>query len=292
MRSSPADYELLSPGSLQSVLTLLQREPGQWTPIAGGTEIMVLFSAGKLSAHKLVNIANLPELCAITETEDTLSIGAGCTYTQLRKSAAVGRHFPMLARAASWTGSIANQNRGTLGGNLVNASPAADSPPALLAYDAEVELISVRGGRRLPYSKFHLGYKRTALAADELLLAIHLPKRRDKYFSYTRKVGARNAQAISKVCVAAVGLLADGRVSDVRIGMGSVAPVPMRLIATEQCLAGQTLDDSAIAKAKLALEGEIAPIDDIRSVAVYRTQVAKNLLEEFLRGLAASEAQP
>ncbi len=126
--------------------------------------------------------------------------------------------------AARWTGGIANQNRGTIGGNIVNASPAADSLPALLVYEAELILVSVRGERRLPYAGFHTGYKKTQLAADELIQAVCLPRRFSGYFTYARKVGARNAQAISKVCIAALGRLAGGVVEDVRIAMGSVAP--------------------------------------------------------------------
>jgi xanthine dehydrogenase iron-sulfur cluster and FAD-binding subunit A len=193
----------------------------------------------------------------------------------------------MLAQCASWTGGIANQNRGTIGGNLANASPAADSPPALLAYDAEIELVSLRGQRRLPYDQFHLGYKKTALAADELIYALHLPKKFAGALTHTRKVGTRNAQAISKICVAATARLHDGFVRDLRIGMGSVAPTPLRLVQTEQAIQDQHLDDAAIANARRALLSEIAPIDDIRSTAEYRRIVAANLLEEMLRSFAA-----
>src|SRR5271155_4279790 len=160
MRSYPADYELITPGNLDAVLRLLNDEPGQWMPIAGGTEIMVLFGAGKLATRKLVSIS-LPELREIVEDEVSIAIGSGCSFTQIRLHAGVQRHFPLLAQCASWTGSIANQNRGTIGGNLANASPAADSPPALFACAAEIELISVRGARRIPYEQFHLGYKHT-----------------------------------------------------------------------------------------------------------------------------------
>jgi CO/xanthine dehydrogenase FAD-binding subunit len=289
MRSYPADYELIAPGSLETVLSLLSEEPGQWTPIAGGTEIMVLYGAGKLAARKFVSIWNLPELRGINEDEQTLAIGGGCTFTQLRRSAGIQRHFPLLAQCASWTGSIANQNRGTLAGNLANASPAADSPPALFAYDAEIEIVSVRGARRIPYIEFHLGYKKTALAADELISAIHLPKRFDESFRYARKVGARNAQAISKICMAATGRLQRSRVEELRIGIGSVAPAPLRASATERVLIGGKINDVTIAEARRSLLREMAPIDDIRSTAEYRKLVAANLLEEMLRAFAASE---
>lgn len=287
MRSYPADYELVTPGNLDSVLQLLHAEPSEWTPIAGGTEIMVLYGAGKLTTRKFVSVA-LPELRAIGEDENCFSIGGGCSFTQIRRHAGIQKHFPLLVECASWTGGIANQNRGTIGGNLANASPAADSPPALFAYGAELELISARGKRRIPYEEFHLGYKKTALAFDELIGAVLLPKRFDESLGYVRKVGPRNAQAISKICVAATAKLNHGRVEKIRIGMGSMAPTPLRLVATEQLLVGAELNDAAILEARRALKSETAPIDDIRSTVAYRTLVAGNLLEEMLRTFAGA----
>lgn len=290
MRSYPDDYELIAPGSLDAVLRLMNDEPGQWTPIAGGTEIMVLYGAGKLATRKMVSIAPLAELREITDHGDAISIGAGCSFTQIRRHAGIQKHFPLLAQCASWIGGIANQNRATIGGNLANASPAADSPPALFAYGAEIEVISARGSRRIPYEDFHLGYKKTALAPDELIRAIRLPKCFDDALRYVRKVGTRNAQAISKICIAATGSVRQGRVEEIRIGMGSVAPTPLRLTATERVVLGSVLNDATIAEARKAMASETAPIDDIRSTASYRALVAGNLLEEMLRTFSASGA--
>src|ERR1700756_4428393 len=234
MRARPAEYELVAPGSLPRVLALLAESPGQWLPIAGGTDVMVQYAAGKLPARKLVSIWNLPELRRIEVTESEIRIGGGCTFTDLRRHEVVGREVPLLDSAARWTGGAANQNRGTIGGNIVNASPAADALPALLVYGAELILVWIRGERRLPYARFHTGYKKTLLAADELLQAVCLPRRFTRYFSHARKVGARNAQAISKVCIAGLGRMAGRGVEDVRIALGSVAPVPLRLRKTEQ----------------------------------------------------------
>jgi CO/xanthine dehydrogenase FAD-binding subunit len=192
--------------------------------------------------------------------------------------------FPLLAQAASWTGSIANQNRGTLGGNLANASPAADSSPALLAYDAEVTLISAAGSRTLPYSDFHLAYKKTALRADELIMSVTM-RRSPGGHAYIRKVGTRNAMAISKVVLAGVVDIEDGVISHLRLAAASLRETPARLYATEQALAGRRVDTDAITAARAALASEVKPIDDIRSTAQYRAAVAGNLLEEFLRGL-------
>jgi CO/xanthine dehydrogenase FAD-binding subunit len=289
MRSNPAEYEFVSPGTLAGVLDLLHREPGAWQPVAGGTEIMVQFSAGQLGTRRLLNLWNLRELKEIVESEDSLRIGGGCTFTQLREHPAVRDHFPLLATVAAWTGGIANQNRGTIAGNIVNASPAADSPPVLLAYEAELELISSTGTRRIPYSDFHLGYKKTALEPDELLSAIHLPKRFSGWFSYAQKTGARNAQAISKVCIAGVGKRRGNLVEAVNIGIGAVAPIPLRLHKTEKILLESSLTNDTIAEALRALASEISPIEDIRSSVAYRRQVAANLLEDLLCSFAASE---
>jgi OHCU decarboxylase len=189
---------------------------------------------------------------------------------------------------ASWIGGIANQNRGTLGGNIVNASPAADSLPALLVYEAPLILVSARGERRVSYTDFHTGYKRTILAADEVIRTVCLPRRFSRYISYSRKVGARNAQAIAKVCIAGLGSMNNGIVSDVRIAAGSVAPVPMRLRETEQLLDGKAIDPNLVRAARKAAMAEIVPIDDIRSTAAYRSAVLGNLVTEFLQKLAAS----
>jgi CO/xanthine dehydrogenase FAD-binding subunit len=250
---------------------------------------MVLYSAGKLPNRNLINIWNIPELRQIEVFPDRIRIGAACTYTALRGHEIVSREFPLLATAASWTGGIANQNRGTLGGNIANASPAADSLPPLLVYDAEVTLISVRGERRLAYRNFHTGYKKTALAADELIRDISLPRRFAGYFSHARKVGARNAQAISKICLAGLGQIAGSMIRDLRLAMGSVAPVPLRLNDTERVLTGKRIDSSLIETARKCVVNEIRPIDDIRSTARYRAAVAGNLVAEFLEKLAAAE---
>jgi OHCU decarboxylase len=290
MRSNPADYEMVAPGSLQATVSLLAKEPGVWVPIAGGTDVMVQYAAGKLPARKLVSIWNLPELRHIEVTAGEIRIGAGCTYTDLRKHEMVRNEFPLLASAARWTGGIANQNRGTIGGNIVNASPAADSLPALLVYDADLILVSVRGGRRLPYVSFHIGYKKTLLAPDELVQSVCLPRRFSGYFSHARKVGARNAQAISKVCIAALGRVTDGVVEDVRIALGSVAPIPLRLKETEQIVRGKTIDSNVLFLANKAAASQIRPIDDIRSTARYRAAVAGNLVVEFLNKLNSKAA--
>jgi CO/xanthine dehydrogenase FAD-binding subunit len=289
MRAQPAEYELVVPGSLPAVLALLAESPGQWLPIAGGTDLMVQYSAGKLPARKLVSIWNLPELRRIENLADEIQIGAGCTYTDLRESPVIDREFALLSTAAGWTGGIANQNRGTLGGNIVNGSPAADSLPALLVYEAELLLVSRRGERRVPYSNFHIDYRKTQLAPDELIRTICVKKQFSEYYAHTRKVGARNAQAISKVCLAALGRISKGIIEDLRLAMGSVAPVPLRLRKTELMVQGKRIDRALLELARTTAAEEVQPIDDIRSTARYRAAVAGNLVAEFLKQLIASE---
>jgi len=242
---------------------------------------MVLLEAGKLPHKNYVNIWNLKELRGIDVSDESVTLGALTTYTEVQADPILREEFPMLCHAGRETGGIAIQNRGTLGGNIVNASPAADSPPALLAYDAELELVSTAGARRIPYSKFHGGYKQMDLRADELLRAIHLPRMSDR-FHYYRKVGTRRAQAISKVCFAGAIRIVDGRVALIRIALGSVAPIPLRCERTEASLNNRSLNSETIRLAASTLTSEIVPIDDIRSTRDYRVRVSLNLLQDFL----------
>jgi CO/xanthine dehydrogenase FAD-binding subunit len=223
MRAFIPNYELVNPVSLSETLDLLARNSGVWKPFAGGTDLMVLLEAGKLPHKNYLNIWNLPELRGIKVTETQVTLGALTTYTELQEHKTLREEFPMLCRAASETGGLAIQNRGTLGGNIVNASPAADSPPALLAYDAELELVSAKGSRAIPYHSFHTGYKEMNIRPDELLRGIRLPRARKDLTHYYRKVGTRKAQAISKVCFAAVARMNGDQIEDVRIALGSVA---------------------------------------------------------------------
>jgi CO/xanthine dehydrogenase FAD-binding subunit len=290
MRSNVAEYDLVAPATLNEALQTLASDP-RYTPIAGGTELMVALSAGRLLQKHLLSINHFRELRFIDATADTVTIGSGTTFTDIRKHAVIASDLPLLAQAAGWTGSIANQNRGTLGGNIVNASPAADSPPALLAYDATLTLISAQGSRTIPYADFHLSYKKTALRPGELLHSIRVQRKFSNYRSYTRKVGTRNAQAISKIAIAALALIDDKTrvIEDIRIGAASLRETPTRCSAAERALLNQQLTPASlpalIAAARTALATEARPIDDIRSTAKYRAAVSANLLEEFLRGL-------
>ena len=284
MRGDAKAHEMVAPATLAAVLELMARKPGVWTPIAGGTELMVAFSAGHLAAKKLVSLWDVDELRFIDTNPESIVIGAGATFLDIRRHEVLSAELPLVAQAAGWIGAVANQGRATLGGNLANGSPAADSAPALLVYDAEVELISARGRRTIPCAEFFTGYKRNALAADELVCAVHLPRRFAGHQQYLRKVGARRAMTISKVALAATALLKDRVVTEIRIAAASLAPYPTRMRKTEAVLLGNALTGESIAEARRALLDEAQPIDDIRSTAEYRRRVAANLLDEFLRG--------
>jgi CO/xanthine dehydrogenase FAD-binding subunit len=286
MRANLSAYELRAPKDLAEALEILSREAGVWKPFAGGTDLMVLLEAGKLPHRRFLSLWHLRELRQIEESREDVTLGALTTYTDVRRRATLAREFPLLGRAAAETGGIATQNRGTLGGNIANASPAADSPPALLAYDAEIELISTRGARWTPYDGFHTGYKQMNLRADELIGRIRLPRNKSEWKSYYRKVGTRRAQAISKVCFAGVLRMQDDEIADVRLAMGSVAPTVLRCVRTEAVLRGNRCDAETARAAQQELARELAPIDDMRSTARYRLRVAQNLLEEFLREAA------
>ncbi len=270
MRAYIPDYQLTTPTTLAETLALLASEPGLWKPFAGGTDLMVLLETGKLSHRNYVNIWHLDELRGIDSTLQHVTVGALTTYTDVQANTILRDEFPMLCQAASETGGLAIQNRGTLGGNIVNASPAADSPPAFLAYDAEIELTSAQGSRWLPYQGFHMGYKQMNMRADELLTRIRL---------------TRSKQALK---LAATARASGHKIDEIRIALGSVAPIPLRCVRTEGVLRGQVVDQSLIETGKSELAREIVPIDDIRSTKDYRLRISENLLGDFLSSIAAT----
>jgi CO/xanthine dehydrogenase FAD-binding subunit len=284
VRSYLPRFDLRTPASLDEALHLLA-EPGHpWRPFAGGTDLMVLLEAGTLKHTYYVSLWGLDALRGIVVSDSEVVIGALTTYADILASDILTAEFPLLAEAAKDTGGIATQNRGTIGGNIANASPAADTPPALLVYDASLDVASARRSRRVPYAAFHTGYKTMDLAADELIVSVRLPRGRGWTRQGYRKVGTRRAQAISKVCFAGGLRIRDGVVADVRLAFGSVAPMCVRAMAAEAALRHHPLGQQAIAAARAALARDIVPIDDMRSTSRYRAAVAGNLLEEFLSG--------
>jgi CO/xanthine dehydrogenase FAD-binding subunit len=260
-------------------------------PIAGGTDLYVAIESGHAPASRYLDLSLLDELSGISWQRDGLRLGARTTYAELRRSPAVARRAPVLAAMAATVGAAAIQNRGTLGGSLANASPASDPAPVLLALDARVELARRDGRgvarRELALAEFFTAYRATAARADELITAVRVPRAAlDGWRHGYRKVGARRAQAISKVVLAVSARLGRGRrVEGVRIAAGSVAPVTVRCPRAEAALLGRRLDADAIAAARAALAADIAPIDDLRSTAAYRSRVAGNVLASLLAAI-------
>jgi CO/xanthine dehydrogenase FAD-binding subunit len=251
-------------------------------PIAGGTDLMVALT-GELAPPPagVVDLWAIDALRGIAVDRDALSLGALTTYTDIRRSSVCREHLPGLVEAAATIGASQIQNRGTLGGNIANASPAGDTLPVLLAADALFVLGSQRGQREIRAADFWTGYRQTALAHDELVVRIRIPLVAGREMRF-RKVGTRRAQAISKV-VMAVAWRGDGTWRDVRVALGSVAATPIRATATEGALEGTAPTPETADRAAEALAGELAPIDDVRSTAEYRRLVAARVLHRIVR---------
>jgi CO/xanthine dehydrogenase FAD-binding subunit len=273
MQGTIVGRQLLEPRSLTDALKMLSSE-GPLVPLAGCTDLYVALNFGTLRPTRFLNLWNLDALRGIEARGATLRIGALVTYTDIITSGLIRRRLPMLAAASREVGGVQIQNRGTIGGNVANASPAGDTLPVLLAVDAVVVLRSVSGTRRVPMTSFYTGYRQTAARPDELIVAFEIPAVRGR--QWFRKVGTRAAQAIAKIVVAGVWdkARADARP---RLAMGSVAPTVRRLMQTEEALGS----GASLADAQAILQRDIAPIDDLRSTAEYRRQVAANLLAQF-----------
>jgi len=276
--------------ALCSLLHDQHRAGRQVVMLAGGTDYMVELSQGDLLDGPLplvVDISRLSDLRPIHFDGTTLRIGAGATYLEIQRHAAVLEHAPAVVAMTHDVGGPTIQARGTLGGNLATASPAADGVAAIAAYDPTIVLRSVRGQRRVPFAELQTGYKQDTRAPDEVFEAIEIvPPCRDASQIW-RKVGTRSAQAISKVAMAAVAEVDDGMVGRFGIALASVAPVTALMPATRALLADRPLAELDAAAVDAAVETDVSPIDDIRSTGAYRLHVAKAVVRDFLRGLGA-----
>jgi CO/xanthine dehydrogenase FAD-binding subunit len=269
MIGSISNRRLFEPRSLRDALRML-RDEGPLVPMAGCTDLYVSLNFGTLKDTRFLNLWRLDGLKTIETRGTGVSIGALATHTSILRSPVVRKRLPMLASACREIGGVQIQNRGTLGGNVANASPAGDTLPVLAAADAQVVLASADATRRVPFTAFYTGYRRSVMRPDELIVALEVPQVRGR--QWFRKVGTRAAQAISKVVMAACGE------DHPRIAAGSVGPTVLRLSRTEAVLAA----GGSIADARRALAADIAPIDDVRSTADYRRRVAANLLARCL----------
>ena len=275
----PVEPPVVSPRSLAEAFALLAEQP--YRPLAGGTDLLVQLT-GELgpAPERVLNLWQLDELRGIEVRGNVLELGALTTYTGIRRSAACQAHAPSLVDAAATIGAVQIQHRGTIGGNVMNASPAGDTLPVLLALDAVLVLGSTTGEREIAAADFWPAYRRTAARPDELLVRVRIPVVADREQRF-RKVGTRRAQAISKVVVAAAWRGVDAW-RDVRIALGSVAPTPIRVPAAEAALEGRPRDLASIEAAVAALGSAINPIDDVRSTAAYRREAARRVVRRLL----------
>jgi len=285
MRGNVPAFDVEVPADLNDALARLQASP-ELQPLAGGTDVMVLLEAGHLEPGRYMSIWGLDELRGIDVGDDEVRVGALTRYRDVIRHPIFGAEYPMMVEAARLSGAAAIQNRGTLGGNIVNASPAADTPPCLMVYEAEVELRSAAGTRRVPYTTFHKGYKQMDRQPDELLTAIYLPRKPggEGAVNHYRKVGTRKAQAISKVVFAGLGRAEDGVVTLCRMALGSVAATVVRCPKAEAALTGLSVAEAAD-KAAALVSAEVTPIDDVRSTSEYRAAISGRVAAEFIRQL-------
>lgn len=281
-----SEPELLTPERLDDALALLAEGAAAGAPLtvlAGGTDLLVKWSSGQPRPARVLSLHRLAELRAIGLEGGAVRVGACCTHAQLQRSDEVRRACPGLVEAAATIGAVQVQEQGTLGGNLVNASPAADLPPPLLAARAEVELASREGRRRLPLERFFLGYRRIDLRPDELLAAVHIPVLPARGFERFRKIGTRRAQAIAKICGACRIELDDaGLVASAGVAFGSVAPITVRLAGLEAWLGGRQLDEQTAEQAERLAQQSVQPIDDLRSTADYRRLMVGRLVRDWI----------
>lgn len=277
------DIEIRFPGSLAEALTWQADEKTRGRPLAGGTDLMVQWESGVAAIpDRAVSLWGLKELKGIRETPRGIEVGALTTHTELRSSPLVRGKLPALAAAAATVGGRQIQNRGTIAGNIANASPAGDLAPALLITGGAATVASVSGRRDIPLTNLFLGYRKLDLRPDELIVSFTLPALPAGAREAFHKIGTRAAQAISKVMGACRVCVQKGSVVSLAVALGSVAPVPVRLPELEQWIAGRRVDLNLLEEVERRASTEVRPIDDIRSTATYRKWVSGRLVRALL----------
>ncbi len=275
----------LRPRSLDEALRHLEEDPGL-VPTAGCTDLMVRGPEALHRMDRVIDLLSIAELQGIREVDGALEIGATTSFTEIRRSSVVRSAFPALAAAASQVGGWQIQNRATLGGNMANARPAGDSLPVLLALDTVVITAGAGSLREVPYAEFHTGYRKTVLQPGEIVVRVRLPYLPQGSVQAFRKVGTREAQAISKVVVAMAGRIEDGRIADLRLAAGSVAAIPVRLRAAEEAARGSSPADAADRSGEEAAR-EVTPIDDVRSTPAYRRFALARVVRRLVLGMGS-----
>lgn len=277
------EFALLMPQTLEEALEMLAEGAPDVAPLAGGTNLVVDMRSGRYCPGVVVNIGGLEELRGVRRENGYLVVGGGVTIAELLDDPLIAQHAPVLRESAAVLANPLVRNRATVGGNLADASPAADSAPPLLVLGAEVELVSRQGTRRVPLADFFVHVRKTVRQPQELLAAIRWPVPTDRSASAFRKLALRKADAIS-VLNAAVNVERDGagRCRQARIALGAVAPTPIRAHEAEEALRGQQLTPATIAEAARLAAEATQPIDDIRGSAAYRKRVVEVLVRRLL----------
>lgn len=271
------------PKTVAEALAFMALEPGRLSLLAGGTDLVVQWRSGELSPQGFIDINELEELSEIKATPTHIVIGALATHAEIASHPEVGKYLPDLSEACSQIGGKQVQNLGTIGGNVMNASPAGNTLPVLLAHEADFVARDLKGDRTISADDLYTSYRKTALRPEELLVSIRVPRPGEEEVSRFYRVAARRAQAVSKISVCIRGRVSHGGVQWIRIALGSVAPTVIRARGTETLLSGEVINASLIDKARRSLADEIAPIDDVRSTADYRKYAAVGLLMRYLR---------
>jgi CO/xanthine dehydrogenase FAD-binding subunit len=276
--------EYLAPKTLEALVRALEGRAGKVTFVAGCTNVIPELRARVVSPNFLVDLRGLEAMGGVVEEEGFISVGALTTMSELAASETIRKWAPALASAALQMGNPLVRNRATLGGNLADASPAADSAPPLLALEAVIHTVQREGEKReIPVDRFFEGPHRTVLGGEELLTGVSFPKPKDPSKSAYIKLGLRNASAISVVSLA-LSLDVEGSVcSKARVALGSVAPTPMRAYGVEKTLQGKEVDDKIIETCAALIRQEISPISDIRASAEYRRWTASVLFQRAIR---------
>ena len=289
-----SEIDVLTPQSLEEALNILNHNQTGLRIVAGGTDVIVQLRDGVIKAEKLLNILSLKELRFIKNTENQIDIGSLATYSDITNSPLTRKHAWILVDAARQIGAIQLQNTATLGGNLGNASPAGDSLPPLYALDAVVVTRSKSGKREIPIEQFFVGYRKTALRADELIQEIYFNGLNSNDRGVYLKLGLREANAISIVDVAVVlrGMGSDESFDEARVALGAVAPTIMRARKCEQALVHRPLNDELVRKAASLAADDAAPIDDIRGSAEYRKDVVVSLVYQALYEAVYGREEP
>lgn len=283
MRGDAKSTAVLSPRSAKEALASYAKVPDA-VPFAGGTDLMVLWNLGLYNGRTMLDLSRVSEWRGIEADAAGVAIGALTTHAEILRHPVVKKEFPLLAQACATVGAAQIQNRGTLGGNIANASPAGDTFPPLAVYEAVVRVAGPAGRRSVPLSDVFAGVKKTTLGKGELIESVFLPYFKKPSRAKFRKVGTRAAQAISKTMFAGLLRLEGKRVAEARLAFGSLAPTVRRLKTVESYLAGRTLDDATVAEAASLLDRDVSPINDVRSTREYRLTVSRNILSSFLKG--------